>query len=234
MTGAMTQGALSVVIPALDAAASLPATLAALQEGREAGLIGEVLVVDGGSRDGTAAAAEAGGARLVESPPGRGRQLAAGAEATEGAWLLFLHADSRLEPGWSALAARFIEDPANREQAAAFRLVLDDPDPRARRVERLAGWRVRRLGLAYGDQGLLLSRAFYERLGGFRPLKLMEDVDLVRRIGRRRLTLLERGAVTSARRYREDGWWGRPARNLSLLFCYFLGVPTSLLHKLYG
>ena len=234
MTGAMTQGALSVVIPALDAAASLPASLAALAEGRRAGLLAEVVLVDGGSRDDSVATARAAGARVIASARGRGRQLAAGAAAARGDWLLFLHADSRLEPGWAAQVEAFIADPANARRAAAFRLRLDDPDPRARRVERLAGWRARHLGLAYGDQGLLLARDFYEELGGFRPIVLMEDVDLVRRIGRRRLSLLERGAVTSARRYREGGWWARPARNLMILTAYFLGVPTSLLHKLYG
>ena len=110
---------------------------------------------------------------------------------------------------------------------------LDDPDPRARRIERLAAWRARVLGLPYGDQGLLIARPFYESIGGFRPIALMEDVDIVRRIGRRRLVLLDAGAETSAARYRRDGWLLRPLRNLTLLTCYFLGVPPGLLERYY-
>jgi hypothetical protein len=94
-------------------------------------------------------------------------------------------------------------------------------------------WRCRTFALPYGDQGLVISRAFYERLGGFRHLPLMEDVDLVRRIGRERLVALDAEVVTSARRYERDGWLSRPLRNLSCLALYFAGVPTSALERLY-
>ena len=193
-------------------------------------------MVDGGSRDGTVGQAAAAGARVLESPPGRGRQLAAGGEQAEGSWLLFLHADTRLEAGWEGPVREFIASrragPA--ERAAYFRLALDDGDPRARRVERWAAWRGRRLGLPYGDQGLLISRDFYRRVGGFRPLSLMEDVDLIRRIGKSSLTLLDCRAVTSAERYQAEGWRRRPLRNVSVLVLYYLGLPNSLLARLYG
>ena len=227
---------LTVVIPTLDAARHLPRTLDALAPGRSSGLIREVLVVDGGSRDGTLGQAAAAGARVLASPPGRGRQLATGGEGAEGSWLLFLHADTCLEAGWEAKVRAFIASlgAAENEQAAFFRLALDDQDPRARRVERWAAWRGRRLGLPYGDQGLLISRAFYRRVGGFRPLSLMEDVDLVRRIGKSGLILLDCRAVTSAERYQAEGWRRRPLRNLSVLTLYYLGLPNSLLARLYG
>jgi rSAM/selenodomain-associated transferase 2 len=230
----MKESSLSVVIPALNAAGELPATLAALHKGRVAGLIGEIIVVDGGSGDGTRSLAEAAGARLVEAPSNRGRQLALGGEAAAGGWLLFLHADTVLSAGWAAAARDFMARTGGAERAGVFRLVLDDPDPRARRIERLARWRGRVLGLPYGDQGLLIARGFYRALGGFRPLPLMEDVDLVRRIGRGRLELLDSDALTSAARYRKGGWWLRPLRNLTLLGLFFLGAPTGLLRRLYG
>ncbi len=226
-------GYLSVVIPALDAAQHLPAALAALEEGRRAGLMREVILVDGGSCDQTTTIATRAGARVVAGPRGRGPQLAAGADQASGDWLLFLHADVRLEPGWSESLERFTANPANSTRAAFFRFALDDPDPRARRVERLAGWRARALGLPYGDQGLLIARDCYQEIGGFRLIPLMEDVDLVRRIGRARLTLLESAAFTSAERYRRDGWWLRPIRNLLLLAGFFLGVPPALLQRFY-
>lgn len=227
----MNQPCLAVIIPTLDAAAHLPRTLAALAPGRD--LIAEVLVVDGGSRDHTASVAEEGGATVLTAARGRGSQLAAGGAAAGGAWLLFLHADTILAADWADAVRRFIAE-GNARRAAVFRLALDDPDPRARRVERLANWRARVLGLPYGDQGLLIAASFYRQLGGFRPLPLMEDVDLARRIGRRRLTLLPSDALTSAARYRRGGWWLRPLRNLSILGLYYLGVPPDRLRRLYG
>ena len=221
---------LSVVIPALNAARELPGCLASLEE---AGA-GEVILVDGGSTDGTIALAESHGVRVIATSRGRGLQLRAGGEAARGEWLLFLHADTHLAAGGAQEAAGFMAEPGNHARAAVFRFALDDPADQARRVERMANWRARRLGLPYGDQGLLLSRDFYRALGGFKPLPLMEDVELVRRIGQRRLAFLESQAVTSAERYRRGGWWGRPARNVCLLGAYFLGCPPRLLARLYG
>jgi rSAM/selenodomain-associated transferase 2 len=225
---------LSVVIPTLNAAATLPATLAALAAGRAAGLVGEVLAVDGGSIDATCALAGTAGARVIASPRGRGAQLRLGGEAAAGKWLLFLHADTALAPGWADEVRRFIAGPAAEAQAAAFRFALDDAGPGARRLERLVAWRCRWLALPYGDQGLLLSRALYDAVGGFRALPLMEDVDLVRRLGRRRLCFLETPAVTSAARYRRSGYLGRSLRNAACLVLYLLGVPPAAVARLYG
>ncbi len=222
---------IDVVVPALNAGARIGGCLQSLRAAREAGIVDEVLVVDGGSGDGTVEAARAGGARVVRSPRGRGRQLACGAQAAGGPWILFLHADTRLLPGWEEAAAAFIRGDDGR--AAAFRLRLDDTGQAARRLERMVAWRVRRFGLPYGDQGLLISRRLYEEVGGYRDLPLMEDVDLVRRIGRRRLVLLDAVAETSAERYRRDGYLLRPARNLALLALYVCGVPARVLARLY-
>lgn len=222
-------GSLAVIVPTLNAEATLGATLDALT-----GSATEIIVADGGSTDGTVSLAEARGARVIAAPRGRGQQLAAGAGAAAADLLLFLHADTRLDAGWAAAATRFMDDPANESRAAMFRLALDDDAPAARRIERLAAWRGRVLGLPYGDQGLLMSRKFYTSLGGFRAMVLMEDVDMVRRIGRRRLTILPVRAVTSAARYREGGYWRRPIRNLACLALYYFGVPVRLIARLYG
>ncbi|MBP2312267.1 TIGR04283 family arsenosugar biosynthesis glycosyltransferase [Azospirillum soli] len=218
----------AVIIPTLNAAPLLPATLAALDG------FGRVVVADGGSADSTRDLARAAGALVVKAPRGRGPQLVAGAAATDAPWLLFLHADTRLGVGWRDAVERFIAKPESTDRAAYFRLRFASEHPSARRIERLAAWRARRLGLPYGDQGLLIARSLYEALGGYRPLPLMEDVDFVRRIGRNRLVELPAEAVTAATRYERDGWWARPARNLACLSLYFAGVPPRLIKRMYG
>lgn len=223
---------LSIVLPTLNAAASLPATLAGLREAADWPC--ETVVADGGSVDGTASVAAGAGARVIAAPRGRGPQLAAGGAATTGDWLLFLHADTVLAPGWSKAAAAFMGDRGNVQRAAYFRFRLDDDSAPARRVERLTHWRCRRFGLPYGDQGLLLHRDFYAALGGYPPMVLMEDVALVRRIGRRRLVGLAHDAVTAATRYRREGYWRRPARNLCCLTLFLLGMPADRIARLYG
>lgn len=219
---------ISVIIPALNAEAVLPAAIAAVREGDV-----EIIVVDGGSGDGTVTGARQAGAKVIVSDKGRGQQLRRGGEEAAGDWLLFLHADTRLQAGWRAAAAAFIANPANETRAAVFTYALDDSSPQARRIERLVGWRTRVLGLPYGDQGLLISRGHYDRLGGFRAMQLMEDVDLVRRVGKPNLTVLGTRAVTSATRYRRGGWWARPLRNLLCLTLYYLRVPPSILLWIY-
>jgi len=216
----------TIIIPTLDAAQSLPATLAAC-----AGVPTDILLVDGGSKDATACIAERSGARVIAAPRGRGPQLAAGAAAATTPWLLFLHADTRPAPGWWAAVEAALGDPG---RAHYFRFALDDPAPQARRLERLVAWRCRRLGLPYGDQGLLISRALYDQVGGYRPIPIMEDVDLVRRLGRARLAPLPVAALTSSARWRRDGWWRRSARNLACLFLFYLGVPPATIRGLYG
>ena len=225
-----TEPFLSVVIPTLNAERTIRAALAgvAVPEVRE------VIVVDSGSSDGTPDIARRRGARVVSAKRGRGSQLAAGAVAAEGEWLLFLHADTRLDAGWIGEASNFVGDPANASQAAVFTFRLDDPAPQARRVERLVRWRIRMLALPYGDQGLLIHRRLYEEIGGYdAALPIMEDVDIVRRIGRRRLAHLETAASTSAARYRSGGWWMRPARNLYCLALYFLGASPERIRRIY-
>lgn len=224
---------LSLVIPTLNSGDVLQRTITALQSPDTASLVRELIVVDGGSRDGTTTLAESAGARVLTASASRGGQLALGGEEAQGAWLLFLHADTLLDRDWWQPVADFINEPAKRERAAVFHFALDDPDPRARRVERITNWRNRVLGLPYGDQGLLISRDFYRSLGGFRAYPLMEDVDIVRRIGRGRIDCLPVMATTSAARYRRDGWWIRPLRNLALLALFSLGAPPRLLTRLY-
>jgi len=197
-------------------------------------LIGEVIVADCGSADDSVAVARAAGARTLVAPRGRGTQLAAGAAAAAGDWLLFLHADCRLAPGWEAAAAAFVAAPGAAGRAGYFAFALDDPSRAARRLEGIVAWRCRTLALPYGDQGLLIARALYDTVGGFKAVPLMEDVDLVRRLGRRRLAPLGAPLYASARRYRRDGYIRRTLCNLLCLALYFAGVPVRRIARLYG
>jgi rSAM/selenodomain-associated transferase 2 len=223
---------LSVVMPALNAAAFLTGTIESLDVAMGS-IRYETVVVDGSSSDDTVVLGRKAGARVVVTPRSRGHQLATGANLARGEWILFLHADTRLAPDWPMAARRVMSDPANRERAAVFRLCIDSPAPAARRLERWVAWRCRRLGLPYGDQGLLIERRFYRALGGFAVIPLMEDVEFVRRIGRERLVYLDCAATTSAERYRA-GFVRRSVRNLFCLGLYFSGVPPRWIARLYG
>jgi rSAM/selenodomain-associated transferase 2 len=228
---------ISVVIPTLNADDGLSACLSALVPAAVDGLIREVIVVDGGSSDRTLKIIEQSGAELVHSKPGRGVQLALGAARARQPWLLFIHADTVLETGWEREAYALIEriDAGRRgPTAAAFRFTLDDLGFWPRMVEAGVAIRCALFRLPYGDQGLLIPRSLYQQVGGYNKLPLMEDVDLARRIGRRRMMVLRARAVTSAVRYRRDGYFRRIARNLSCLALFFLRVPPRVIARLYG
>lgn len=247
---------ISVVIPTLNAEAGLPACLTALVPGMVDGLVREVIVVDGGSTDRTLAIADEAGVDVVRAPAsGRGAQLALGASKARHPWLLFLHADTVLDDSWVREVHTLIDrigtatcDPAHSKRAAtsrdehgekpdivaAFRFALDEDGLKARLLEAAVALRCALFKLPYGDQGLLISRRRYDALGGFKPLKLMEDVELVRRIPRRDRLMLRTTATTSAARYRRDGYLKRSARNLACLTLYTLRAPSTWIERVYG
>jgi rSAM/selenodomain-associated transferase 2 len=230
----MTSAPISIVIPTLNAMPRLADCLAALVAGLGAGLIRDVVVVDAGSGDQSAAIALDMGCRVIQvgdNGRGRGQQLAAGAKAAKGDWLLFLHGDSVPLEGWIAACNAHIATAPH--QAAYFQLGFDDQEPSALRITFWANWRARLFGLPYGDQGLLISRALYEAVGGFQPIALMEDVDLVRKLGKSRLRSLCAVVETSAERYRKGGWWFVPLRNLTLLVAFLCGVSPDRIKSWY-
>lgn len=229
---------ISVIIPTLNAADSLPRTLVSLLVANQAGVIREVIVSDGGSADSTCVIAEEAGARVIRGQKGRGLQLQRGAAAARGEWLLFLHADTALSMDWHKEAERFIERAYDR-RAAVFSLRFNAKGIRPWLVALGANLRAHILRLPYGDQGLLISRRHYDRLRGYKNYPLFEDVDLVRRIvqlgGRGALAVLPALAVTSAARYQSDGYFDRVWRNARCLRLYFSGVrPEEILEIYHG
>ncbi len=215
---------LTIVMPTLNAGRSLGACLSALEGA-------DLLIVDGGSIDDSMDIARRAGIQVLNAPRGRGRQLRAGGAAARGDWLLFLHADTKLGAGWQRAIAQHVAVAPDR--AGFFDLRLDDPAWQARVIERGVRLRIALFSLPYGDQGLLISRRLYDELGGFRPLELMEDVDLVRRLGRRRLRSLGTPALTSTDRWRRDGWLQRSTRNLVCLGLYIVGVAPTRIARFY-
>jgi len=227
---------LSVIIPTLNAERSLTDTLKALIQPTIEGVVNEVIIADGGSTDHTLEIADASGATIVKTEKGRGQQLRAGAEAARQEWLLFLHADTVLETHWETDAVAFIDavdKGRQRPAAAAFRFRLDDDRIGAGLIEFGVGLRCRLFRLPYGDQGLLIPARLYKELGGFKPMPLLEDVDMIRRLGRARIRILRPAAVTSAHRYRNDGYASRTLRNWMCLAMYFVGVPAGRIVKFY-
>ena len=219
---------LCVIIPVLDCQGDLANALAKIPR------TGELIVVDGGSNDQSADIALSSGATLVRTHAGRGHQMRIGAHRASSPWLLFLHADTRVDEGGWQSVWEYIADQRSAERAATFRFALDDHSWQARLVALGVGARVRMLALPYGDQGLLIHRSLYDRVGGFADLPIMEDVDLVRRLGRRRLARLRGTAVTSAQRWHRRGWVGQSALNLLCLARFVLGASPQSIAKLYG
>lgn len=221
---------ISIVIPTLNAEAELGATLASLAEGLEMGLIRELIVTDGGSTDATHAIAEAAGADWVSGPPGRGGQLRRGVQAARGAWLLVLHADTQLEPGWGAAALHHLR--GAEDWAGYFRLAFRAQGIAPSLVAGWANWRAKWLGLPYGDQGLLISRRLYDATAGYPDIPLMEDVTLARAL-RGKLAPLPATAATSAQRYQREGWLRRGLRNHITLMRFFWGADPKALSRRY-
>ena len=226
---------ISVVIPALNAASRISLCLRAVANDDARAVIGEVLVVDGGSNDATKEIAETHGARVLSSTGGRGGQVAKGGRAATGEWLLFIHADTVLDENWVRDAREVL---AQKEPViGVFSLAFDSKGLSQKIVAAGAMARTHILRTPYGDQGVLIRRSVYEALGGYAEIPLFEDVDFigrfVRRYGRRALVVMNARAETSAEKYERDGYFVRVGKNFLLLMQYHLGVAPEVLAEKY-
>ena len=229
---------LGVVIPCLNEAERLPLLLADLQRWP---VSIEITLVDGGSNDHShRISALAGGRFITKQPPGRGRQLAAGAQhsiqQTQGEWLLFLHADSRLPSHWGSSVLRRIQDPEAQRFAWFFDLRIHPSTPARRLLEKVIALRSRWCQRPYGDQGLLLHKTLYERSGGYAQLPLMEDLDLVQRLSQlTRMRPLGLALTTDGRRWERGGVLRRSLENARFRRRWRRGEsPESLAADYYG
>ena len=220
---------LSVIIPALNERERI----AGVVERVAAAGVAEIVVVDGGSEDGTPEIARAAGARVLEAPRGRGTQQNAGARAAEGDTLLFLHADTVLPGDFPRQIETALATPG--VAAGAFRFKLDEDGSGLRFLERMVDWRCRLCQLPYGDQGLFMRRAAFDQAGGFPDEPLLEDYELVRRLRRvGRVVMADGVAVTSARRWRKLGLLRASWSNSLCLLAYWLKVPPATIARWRG
>jgi len=222
--------ALSIVVPALDEAAGIVATLQALQPLRRRGA--EVLVVDGGSRDATATLAAPLADRVIVSARGRAAQMNAGAAAARGNLLLFLHADTRLPDGADALVAQALHD--GRAAWGRFDVHIEGRSRGLPMVAAMMNLRSRLSGIATGDQAMFMTREAFAAAGGFPLQPLMEDIELSRRLLRQaRPACLRQRVRTSGRRWDQRGLWRTIVLMWRLRWAYWRGTPAEALAARY-
>ena len=220
---------ISIIMPVLNEAELVERSLAAIEKTPDL----EIVVVDGGSQDGTVELAKAANVKVFSAPAGRARQMNAGAAAATGEILLFLHADTRLPAGFEMLVHQSLERPGS--VAGAFRLQIDGSMPCLRAIELGVNWRSRLLGLPYGDQAIFLPATVFKEIGGFPDLPIMEDFELIGRLKRRgRIAIAPARAITSARRWQKLGIWKTTAINQLAIAAYLLGVSPHRIARWYS
>jgi glycosyltransferase involved in cell wall biosynthesis len=219
---------LTIIIPTFQAEQGLRRLLPQLNDAR-------VIVSDGGSEDGTLKFAVSTGASLAVGARGRGAQLKLGAKLAvlsgdPSDWFLFLHADSQLPDNWRDV----VSTATAQTDPRYFRFKADASGLKPLFMNQMVALRCWALGLPYGDQGLLISRALYEQVGGHAKMALFEDVDLVERLKNvASLRPLPAALTTDVSKHWRDGLWRRGVRNLGLLWRYKRGATVSELLKAY-
>ncbi|MBV5260046.1 glycosyltransferase [Synechococcus moorigangaii CMS01] len=220
---------MSVILPVLNEAAGIGQCLTNLLAQPQPL---EIIVVDGGSRDGTCDVVRQFPVVLREATGGRGRQMNQGAAIAKGEILLFLHSDTQLPTDFPALVSATLAEP--QVIAGAFPLGIADPRWRFRGLEILVQWRSQFLSLPYGDQAIFLRRQDFEQLGGYAEIAIMEDYELIQRLkklGKIRLT--PKPVLTSARRWQKLGLWRTTWINQKVLLGYHLGIDPTILRQWY-
>lgn len=222
---------LSIIIPALDEAEHIVATLDSLQPLRRRGV--EIIVADGGSSDNTANLARERADQVLTVPAGRARQMNAGAAAARGEILCFVHADSRLPEGADGLIVDGLS--RSRRSWGRFDVSIAGTHPMLRVIAQLMNWRSRLTGIATGDQGLFLTRSLFEAAGRFPEIALMEDIALTRQLKRYSPPLcIAHRLTTSGRRWEKHGVWRTMLLMWRLRLAYFFGADPDRLARQYA
>lgn len=224
----MTQYTISIIIPVLNEAEIIESTLRQLQQ---PGL--DIIVVDGGSQDRTAAIAANTGVKVITvAGQNRAAQMNAGAKIAQTELLLFLHADSQLPVNFVDLIAKTLKQPG--VVAGAFELAIAGADKSLRWIEKLVKMRSHFLSLPYGDQAIFTNKKVFDGVGGFDNLPIMEDFELIQRLKRQgKIAIVPENVITSGRRWQKLGVWQTTLINQLVIAGYYLGFPPAKLSNLY-
>ena len=219
---------ITLVIPTYNAEKTIHKTLDNVSE-----MFHKIIIVDANSKDLTKKICDKFAIQFFTSKKNRGLQLNIGGENSDTDWIFFLHADSILDSDAINEINKFISNAKNNYKAAALKLNFNQKNIYSYLLSKIVFFRSKYLKLPYGDQGLLISKAFYKKIGGFKPLPIMEDVEIVKNIGFKNIILLDSYITTDSIRYKDQGWLFRPLINLYCLSLYFLGFNINLINKIY-
>jgi len=220
--------AISIIIPTLNEADTITPILSGLKNRHDV----EVIVVDGGSKDGTVELAGSLGARVLRSKPSKAGQMNAGAAAATGKVLLFLHSDTQLPEKFEEPILRMVNQ--NGIAAGAFQLQIESEIKGLRVIEQVANWRSRLLQAPYGDQGIFVTKALFDQIGGFPDIPIMEDFELIRRLKKKgKIGILAESVKTSPRRWLNYGIFKTWLTNQIIIGAYYIGVPPEQLARWY-
>lgn len=217
---------ISIIIPVLNEASNITNAIASTQPSDNI----EIIIVDGGSYDGTLENVKDNNIKVITTSPGRARQMNAGAMLARGDILLFLHADTRLPPGFDIMVRTALQNP--KTVAGAFALKIDAPLWSLRLVELGVNWRSRFLQMPYGDQAIFVTKKIFDKMGGFPEIPIMEDFELMRRLNKiSNISIISVPVITSARRWLTKGVVRTTLTNQIAIIAYLLGVsPQRILY----
>ena len=218
----------TLVIPTYNAQKTINTTLNNVSKKFQ-----NIIIVDGYSKDLTQNICKKYKTQFFTSKTNRGMHLKLGGEKAGTNWIFFLHADSILQNDAIDKIAEFISIDKNNYKAAAFKLKFNQKKIYASCLSKIVFFRSKYFKLPYGDQGLIISKTFYNKIGGFKPLPIMEDVEIVKNIGFKNIQILDSYIITDSIRYKNQGWLIRPLINLYCLSLYFLGFNINYINKIY-
>ena len=228
MTDNFNNTRISIIIPTLNEANNITAAISSIQPSTNV----EIIVVDGGSNDNTAAIAQSLGATVISSAPGRSMQMNTGAAIASGDILLFLHADTQLPANFDTMIRHQLAQPGII--AGAFTLRIDSPHPGLRLIEWGIKWRSRFWQMPYGDQAIFLTKQSFIQVGNFPEIPIMEDFQIIKNLKRlNKITIIDVPVVTSPRRWLKKGILQTTLINQIIVIAYLLRIPPNKIRQWY-
>ncbi|MGK7922434.1 MAG: TIGR04283 family arsenosugar biosynthesis glycosyltransferase [Trichodesmium sp.] len=219
---------ISIIIPVLNEVSTIAQTISTAQTAKNI----EIIVVDGGSNDGTIELLKSLNLKVLTGLRGRSIQMNCGAKVATGNILLFLHGDTFLPSNYDELLQEILAKPGTI--AGAFELGIRGKNRNLRIVEKIVNWRSRYLQMPYGDQGIFLLAQVFEEIGGFPEIPIMEDFELIRKLRKRgKIGIVSAPVLTSGRRWQKLGIFKTTIINQVIIIAYLLGISPKILVKLY-